>query len=106
MKNSSPSARRRALLLAFGLAVAGSLTWSATALNAGSPSVAVNVDSKPVPAANSALGPSYAPVVKKAAPSVVKVQVTERAKNVSAQDAHPFFNQPGFREFFGDQFGP
>lgn len=105
MKNSSYSARRRVLLLALGLAAAGSATWSATALNAGSPSVSVNVDSKPVPAANSALGPSYAPVVKKAAPSVVKVQVSERAKAIKGADLPPFLNQPGFREFFGDQFG-
>ncbi|MEO6004025.1 MAG: DegQ family serine endoprotease [Opitutus sp.] len=105
MNTSKTSSRRRALLLALGLGAAGSLTWSATALNAGSPSVSVNVDAKPVPAANSALGPSYAPVVKKAAPSVVKVQVTEKAKNVSGSDLPPFLNQPGFREFFGDQFG-
>jgi len=36
---------------------------------------------------------------------VVKVQVTERAKNVPAPELPPFLNQPGFREFFGDQFG-
>ncbi|MEO7600095.1 MAG: DegQ family serine endoprotease [Opitutus sp.] len=105
MKNSSYSPRRRVLFLALGLAAAGSVTWSATALNAGAPSVSVNVDSKPVPAANSALGPSYAPVVKKAAPSVVKVQVSERAKTVSGSDLPPLLNQPGFREFFGEQFG-
>src|SRR4051812_19620809 len=102
MNTSKFSSRRRALLLALGLGAAGTLTWSATALNAG-PSVSVNVDAKPVASANSALGPSYAPVVKKSAPSVVKVQVTERAKNVPAADLPPFLNQPGFREFFGDQ---
>lgn len=104
MKSPSQFNRSRALLFALGLAAAGSLTWTATALN-GAPSVSVNVDAKPIAPSSSALGPSYAPVVKKVAPSVVKVQVTERAKMVSTQELPPFLNQPGFREFFGDQFG-
>jgi serine protease Do len=105
MKKLFHSVRGRALLLALGLAAGGSLAWSATALKAGAPSVSVNVDSKPIASANTALGPSYSPVVKKVAPSVVKVQVSERAKLVSTQELPPFLNQPGFREFFGDQFG-
>ena len=105
MNNSSLSSRHRALLLAVGLGVAGSLAWSATALNASSPSVSVNFDPKPVASANSPLGPSYAPVVKKVAPSVVKVQVSERAKAVTTRELPPFLDQPGLREFFGEQFG-
>jgi serine protease Do len=105
MKTTSLSARSRALLLALGLGVAGTVTWSATALNAGSPTVSVNVDPKPIPAIASGLGASYAPVVKKVAPSVVKVQVSEKAKTVANPELPPFLNQPGFREFFGEQFG-
>jgi serine protease Do len=102
---SSLGRRRRVLLLAMGLVAGGTLTWSATALNAGSPSVSVNVDTKPIPPTNAGGATTFAPVVKKVAPSVVKVQVTERAKNVPAPELPPFLNQPGFREFFGDQFG-
>jgi serine protease Do len=106
MKLSLLSHRQRALLLTVGLAAAGTLTWSATALNASAPSVSVNVDSKPIASTTGSGGhTTYAPVVKRVAPSVVKVQVTEKAKNVSSQDLPSFFNQPGFREFFGDQFG-
>jgi serine protease Do len=97
--------RRRAMLFALGLVGAGGLAWSATALNA-SQSVSVKVDEKPiVSTASSPLGASYAPIVKRVAPSVVKVLVTERAKNVPAAELPPFLNNPAFREFFGDQSG-
>jgi serine protease Do len=82
---------------------AGGLAWSANVLNAGG-SVSVKVDDKPIAAQSG--GPvvnSYAPVVKRVAPSVVKVLVTERAKNVPAEN--PLFDNPAFREFFGNQFG-
>src|SRR5262249_47478854 len=45
---------------------------------------------------NSPLGPSYAPVVKRVAPSVVKVLVTEKAKRVSNAQI-----PPQLRDFFG-----
>jgi serine protease Do len=106
MKTSFFSTRTRAVLFGLGLGAAGTLTWSATALNAGSPTVSVTVDPKPIAPLASGLGASFAPVVKKVAPSVVKVEVSEKAKAVAAPELPPFFNQPGFREFFGDQFGP
>ena len=99
-------ARRRAALFAAGLIAAGSLVWAATALETkSSPKIPVRVDDKPVATSGSPLGPSYAPIVKRVAPSVVKVLVTERAKKVAAADMSPFFDNPAFREFFGDQFG-
>ena len=51
-----------------------------------------------------ALGTSFAPIVKKAAPSVVTIyssrtiHVQPMAKSVSV------WNDPMFRQFFGDQF--
>jgi serine protease Do len=105
MKTSLFSARTRAVMLALGLGAAGTLTWSATAANSGSPTVSVTVDPKPIAPVTSGPGASFAPVVKKVAPSVVKVEVTEKAKAVPAPELPPFFNQPGFREFFGEQFG-
>ncbi|MDR2675792.1 MAG: DegQ family serine endoprotease [Opitutaceae bacterium] len=91
--------RRRAAFIGGGLLAAGALAFSVAALAAGEPkpSVAINVDEKPL--ARTAAD-SYAPVIKQVAPSVVKVLVTERAKNVPVQD-NPFFNDPRFREFFG-----
>jgi Do/DeqQ family serine protease len=56
---------------------------------------------KAVPHSRSDLAYSYAPVVKKAAPAVVNVYVRSRAK----QQVSPFFNDPFFRRFFGQDFG-
>jgi serine protease Do len=47
------------------------------------------------------LGTSFAPVVKKAAPSVVNIYTTRTIREQPAQNA--FQNDPFFRQFFGDQ---
>jgi serine protease Do len=49
-------------------------------------------------------GVSYANVVKKVIPSVVKVEVTTAAKE-SSVDVPDMFNDPFFRQFFGSPFG-
>ena len=41
--------------------------------------------------------PSFAPVIKKAAPAVVNIGV----KGTVAAPRNPFFDDPGFRRFFG-----
>ncbi|MBC7366418.1 MAG: DegQ family serine endoprotease [Undibacterium sp.] len=94
-------------MLATGLIAASGLAWAANALNNdGKNAVTVKVDDKPVVSANSPLGPSYAPIVKRVAPSVVRVEVSERAKTVAVDNQlPPFLNNPGFREFFGEQPG-
>lgn len=98
--------RRRAVAFAAGMIAAGSLVWAASALeNKTAGKISVKVDDQPIAATGSMLGPSYAPIVKRVAPSVVKVLVTERAKNVPVADLPPFFENPAFREFFGDPFG-
>ncbi len=92
-------------LAVIAVAGVGGLAWSANALKAGG-TVSVKVDETPIATASAGSHfYSYAPVVKRVAPSVVKVLVTERAKNVPAENLPPFFDSPGFREFFGDQFG-
>jgi serine protease Do len=96
--------RKRATLSVLAVAAAGGIAWSATALNA-SPSVNVKVDDRPITEINNTPAASYAPVVKRVSPSVVKVLVTERAKRVPAGDLPSFFDSPQFRQFFGDQFG-
>jgi len=49
-------------------------------------------------------GVSYSDVVKKAMPSVVKVEVTTAAKEASV-DIPGMLNDPFFRQFFGNPFG-
>lgn len=105
MNSQSRKNRTRAALVALALFGVGGVAWSATALNP-KPSISVKVDERPIGSGESSpLGASYAPIVKRVAPSVVKVLVVEKAKSVPVQELPPFFNHPGFREFFGDQFG-
>jgi serine protease Do len=50
------------------------------------------------------LGTSFAPVVKKAAPSVVNIYSTHIIHMRPFRN--PFYDNPMFRQFFGDHFGP
>lgn len=98
-----PTLSRRVALVAT-LALSGALgaAFSVAASNSANPPVSVKIDDKPISSGNSPLGPSYSPIVKRVAPSVVKVLVTERAKNTPA--ASPFGDNPALRDFF-EQFG-
>lgn len=104
----TPFRKTRAVALAGLITLtAGGLTWSVTALaeSATHPKVSVKVDEQSISRDNIGESGSYAPIVKKVAPSVVKVLVTERAKDVPAPGMPGFFDDPMFRQFFGDQFG-
>ena len=50
------------------------------------------------------LGTSFAPIVKKVAPSVVNIYSTRFVKERLLRN--PMFNDPFFRQFFGDQLPP
>jgi Do/DeqQ family serine protease len=54
-----------------------------------------------VPESATSIKQSFAPVVKKAAPAVVNVYVSHRVE----QTVSPFFNDPFFSRFFGQQLG-
>jgi serine protease Do len=64
---------------------------------------AIRVEATPVNR-DAKLGASYAMVVKKAAPSVVNIYTTRTVHMRVFQS--PFFNDPLFRQLFGNQFGP
>ena len=57
---------------------------------------------KAVPQSRTEIQLSYAPLVKKAAPAVVNIYTR---KVVQTRPASPLFNDPFFRQFFGDNFG-
>ena len=61
------------------------------------------VDDRPV-SRDGKIGASFAPVVKKVAPSVVKVFTSARMKTTSLPEA-PGMDNPMLRRFFGDEFG-
>ena len=60
------------------------------------------VDDSPV-SRDGKFGVSFAPVVKKVAPSVVKVTTSTKVKQASMQD-FPGFDNPMLRRFFGEEF--
>lgn len=97
----------RAPILALGAAVA--IAASAAELNHKSktetPEASVNltVDENPVTHDGSLRG-SYAPVVKKVSPAVVKIVTTTTVRNPATQQI-PGMDDPFWRRFFGDQFG-
>jgi serine protease Do len=59
----------------------------------------ISVDTTPIDRSVSGVT-SFAPIVKKAAPSVVNIYST---RVVHYREESPFFNDPLFRQFFGDQ---
>lgn len=107
-KMFSQISRRVLLLMLGGAAVAAGSTLAANHISAMAPkkaaaAVSVAVDETPIPRS---AGPynSFAPVVKKVAPAVVKIVTTTKIKSVSMQQ-WPGSNDPFGRQFFGDRFG-
>jgi serine protease Do len=93
----------RVALLAGAIAVgASTLAWTQAKQNSGA-TIQLVADDRPVSRDNKNGVTSFAPVVKKVAPSVVKVLVASTPKNVGYDDIFP--DNPFFRRFFGDEFG-
>jgi serine protease Do len=96
-----------ALALGAAALVAGSALAAshldASKSHSSSAAVKVEMDESPLPRA---AGPyaSFAPIVKKVAPGVVKVVVIEKASNMTMPQSFGF-TDPFWRRFFGDQFG-
>jgi serine protease Do len=97
--------RLTVLALAGGLVLAGAtLAFSHTTKEkADGPTLNVPLDESAVPRDGLPRG-SYASIVKKVAPAVVKITTTTTIKDTSVQQ-FPGFNDPFWRRFFGDQFG-
>src|SRR5437867_5259802 len=98
----------RVALVAGMLAVGASgLAWmhpsQANAESGAVTPVRLSVNDEPVSREHHAVT-SFAPVVKKVTPSVVKVFVTTKPRNIPSAD-FPSLDDPFFRRFFGDEFG-
>ena len=65
------------------------------------PAPKIAVDDAPVQR-NQGFTASFAPVIKKAAPSVVNIFATRTLKERDLRGTHPFFFDPRFRDFFGE----
>jgi serine protease Do len=104
-ETSSSKSWRRAALIGGAALLAGPFLALVSFTNAkeGPKGPPVHFDVSTAPLSNEAKSqyPSYAPIVKKVAPSVVKVSITGKAEtgNMSMEGA------PDFGQFFGRQFG-
>jgi serine protease Do len=94
--------RRKALWAAGVLALAGAFAAGAQSISSESkPAVEVKRDPQPVNRGPLETG-SFSNVVKKVAPSVVKITTSTKARKVAVNaDQFPGFDNPMFREFFG-----
>src|SRR6266852_5171026 len=77
--------------------------WSLGGPKAVKTTVPILVNEAPV-ARETRMTSSFAPVVKRVAPSVVNVFTTKTVKN-PYPEMMPFFDDPFFRRFFGEPFG-
>ena len=94
--------RRKAVWAAGVLALAGAFAAGAQSVSSDSkPAVEVKRDSQPVNRGPLETG-SFSNVVKKVAPSVVKITTSTKARKVAVNGQQfPGFDNPMFREFFG-----
>ena len=108
MKTSLKNMIQRLPVLILGGAVVATLTAAAVSTKkehyaaARPASVNVSVDERPLPR-DAKFGTSFAPIVKKVAPSVVKIYTTTKVKQTSVREG-PWTDDPFFRRFFGDEF--
>jgi len=107
MKTISKTLRNRLSALAIaGVVVAAG---SALAVNHGSkvksetPHISVPLDETAVPRDGLPRG-SYAPIVQKVVPGVVRIETTSTVRHTAMPEA-PGMDDPFWRHFFGDQFG-
>lgn len=98
MRNTEILCRKWNVVAVLALLTAGLPTFIACGAN---PAPQVKIDTNALP--NELKATSFAPVIKKVAPSVVNIYTSKTLRE--RQGMHPLFNDPMFRRFFGDQFG-
>ncbi len=109
MKNIMNQLNVRRVALALGVAglVAGSALAAShlegTKSKPAPAAASVEMDETPIPR-EAGTHTSFAPIVKKVAPGVVKIVTTSKAVNASIPEGFGL-NDPFWRRFFGDQFG-
>lgn len=100
LKRQVPLAFTGALVATTGVLLAyGSIALAKDVSSKSAPEVKLQVDSKPIERESGSLT-SFAPVVKQVTPSVVKVSVSTKARNIE-MEGNPFADNPMLRHFFG-----
>jgi serine protease Do len=102
---STTNNKAASVLLGAGLVLAGSAVAFETGAKDKPEHAAITVPMDESAVARDTLPHgSYAPVVKKVTPAVVKIVTTTKINEAEQQQA-PGFDDPFWRHFFGDQFG-
>ena len=91
-------------LLAGVILGAGIMTWGARRLTTGEGKAPVYSVGSAAPANMKDFAGGFASVVKPALPAVVNISTSKMVKQPHG-GANPFFNDPFFQQFFGNQFG-
>src|SRR5882724_9419530 len=93
--------RRRSLYAAVGIFAVAGLLAGVHGAQSNSSAIALKHDDQPV--ARGQFEPaSFSAVVKRVAPSVVKITTETRGRRIAMNSGEaPFFNDPTFRQFFG-----
>jgi serine protease Do len=91
-----------ATLVAGGIFGVWAMNWSSHAV-LGAAKVALKVAANPNPVSLGSFSNGFSAIVKPALPAVVGISSSKMVK--TQQQMQPFFNDPFFRQFFGDQFG-
>jgi serine protease Do len=105
--NSNRSGHLRAAVIIFaslllGAAAGTAVTARAQMHSAGGTTPMFVASSAPVPNGGISFATGFAPLIPKVVPAVVNIASTKVIKN--PQSNSPFFSDPFFRQFFGNQF--
>jgi serine protease Do len=91
-------------LIGGGVLALGFRNWSGHEVF-GAPNLALTMARSSAPVPLGSFDNGFASVLKPALPAVVNIHTSKVVKSRSSQ-MMPFFNDPMFKQFFGDQFGP
>src|SRR5271154_6176497 len=90
-------------LVGGGVLTIGLRNWSGHEVF-GASNLALTMARSSTPVSLGSFSNGFASVLKPALPAVVNIQTSKVVKSRASQMT-PFFNDPAFRQFFGDQFG-
>jgi serine protease Do len=90
-------------LIGGGVLALGFRNWSGHEVF-GAPNLALTMARNSTPVSLGSFSNGFASVLKPALPAVVNIHTSKVVKSRASQ-MMPFFNDPTFRQFFGDQFG-
>jgi serine protease Do len=90
-------------LIGGGVLATGLRNWSGNTPVLGASDLAINMARSSTPVSLGSFSNGFASILKPALPAVVNIHSSKVVKSSGQQ--MPFFNDPMFKQFFGDQFG-